>query len=520
MNLEQRTWWIGRILAGLLILVSLRVGYWQLWRGLALDPVALNPVEAARYYAQLRGEPTPAPGAAETASLAQLPQPVIQRTIEMLSTIKRGTIYDRNGNVLAEDRGKPGDYTRFYADPSLAQTIGYASAIRTGVSGLEATYNRDLLGLDRPDTTLDRMLHRPIQGSNLVLTIDNRIQQAAVDGLAGRPGAIIALDGKTGAVLALASAPEFDPNRINDPAYTATLQGSTALINRATQALYTPGSTFKTVTLIAGLDSGLVNPSTVFDFGKPHTGPDGKVYYTYTVNGFDVVDPNHTESKLNLQQAYYFSANAAFAKMAVEMDPDTFIRYGQRLGFSTPDYAARFPLELPVSEPQLANNIDELRTNKVLRAVTGFGQGELLTTPINMAMVVESIVNGGTIPVPYFVQSIQDPQGGTVRQQPDNHQVRGVMSSKTAGQVKQDMVALVDKWYGGKNFIPGAVSGGKTGTAQLGGEQNPHGWFIGFAEKGNQTVVVVVVLENAGSGSRTAVPIFQSVATAALAASQ
>ncbi len=516
MNLERRTWIIGRVMAALLILVSLRAAYWQLWRGLALDPVALDPVKAQAVYAKLRGQPTPVPGAPEAASLSQLPQPVIQRTIQLLSTIQRGTILDRSGKVLAEDTGTPGNYSRVYTDPSLAQTVGYVSALRTGVTGLEATYNQDLLGLDRPDTEIDRMLHRPIRGSNLVLTIDSNIQSAAVQSMDGRPGAVIALDGKTGAVLAMVSNPGFDPNRINDPNYAASLQSSSALLNRATQGLYVPGSIFKTITLIAALDTHEVTPTTIFDFGQPRTSSNGKIYYVYTVDGFDIVDPNHAESKLTLAQAYADSANAAFAKLADKMSPDVYIKYGESLGFSTPDYSQRFPLELQVSEPQLANNVADLRTNNVLRASTGFGQGELQVTPISMAMVVEAVVNGGSLPVPYFVQDIRDPQGNIIRQRPDNHVITGMMSQQTASEVRDMMIGVVNHFQIGQNLVPGAVSGGKTGTAQLGGNQYPNGWFIGFSEINGKQVVIAALLENTPHGASDALPVYSAVAKAAL----
>ncbi len=523
MNLERRVFWIGRFMALLLILVSMRAAYWQLWRGLALDPVALDPVAAQKEYARLSGLPTPEPGAplpAPQSALAQLPQPVIQRTIQLLSNIERGTIYDRNGNALAKDSGRPGEYQREYADPSLAHTVGYVSALRAGVAGLEATYNRDLLGLNRADTQIDRMLHRPIRGSDLVLTLDSSIQQAAAQALGDQAGSAVVLDGKTGAVLAMVSSPTFDPNRINDPEYANTLLDSTALINRATQALYTPGSIFKTVTLIAALDTRQVSPKTVFDFGKARTTAGGKPYYVYEVDGGLIIDRNHKENRLSLEMCYVTSANAAFAKMADEMEPDVFIDYGQRLGFSTPDYTGRFPLELPVSEPQLANDLDSLRSNNLLRASTGYGQGELLTTPLNMAMVVEAVVNNGTIPVPYFVESIKDPQGGVIRSRPNKHEVRGIMSRQTAGFVRQSMEALVTQVFGGKNFVPGAVAGGKTGTAQLGGEANPHSWFIGFAEKGDQVVVIAVIVENARPGANRAIPVFQQIANVALGQNQ
>ena len=514
MSLERRAWWIGRILAALLVLVSLRAAYWQLWRGRALDPVALDAVAAQRTYAQLSGAPTPVAGSGQVAALVQLPQPVIQRTIELLTSIKRGTVTDRNGNILAQDTGEAGHYTRVYADPSLAQTLGYTSALRTGVTGLEATYNQALLGLDRPDTEIARMLHRPITGSNLTLTIDEQIQQAAYQALGDRPGAVVVIDAKTGAVLAMASTPTFDPNRINEKGYASSLTNS-ALLNRATQGLFTPGSIFKTVTLIAAVDSHEAGPNTVIDFGKPASvDANGHTVYTYMVDGGIIYDPNHKDSRLSLQDSYVYSANVAFAKLANLMSPDTFINYGERLGFSTPDYTKRFPLELPVAEPQLANDVNSLRTNNLLRANTGYGQGELLTTPLNMAMVVEAVVNNGSIPVPYFVENIKDPQGRVIQTRPSNHTVHGIMSASTAKYVRDAMAALANHWY--PNLVPGSVIGGKTGTAQLGGEENPHGWFIGYATKGDRTLVAVSLLQNAGSGAAYAVPVWQQVMKVAM----
>jgi penicillin-binding protein A len=513
MNLERRAWIISRLLVILLMLVALQVGYWQLWRGMALQPVVLDPVAASREYARLRGDPLP--GDAQAGRLTDLPQPVIQRTVQMLSTIERGAIYDRRGSLLVQDNGSPENYTRVYADPSLAHLTGYASALRTGVSGLEATYNTDLLGLNRPDTQIDRILRRPIRGSSLVLTIDSEIQRAAADALGGWPGAVVVLDGKTGAVLAMVSAPTYDPNRINQQAYYASLN-SGELLNRATQAVYIPGSTFKTVTLIAALDTGLVQPDAVFDFGEPRTRPDGRIYYVYEVDGGQIPDPNHRERILDLPSSFAVSANAAFAKLADDLGGDTMIEYSQRLGFSTPDYTRRFPLELPVRVPQLANDLDSIRTNNLLRAATGMGQGELLSTPLNMAMVVQAVINDGQIPVPYMVESIRDPQGRLISDRPNRHLVRGVMRAETARIVKGMMTNLVDEILGGQGLVPNAVSGGKTGTAQLGGNQDPHSWFIGFSERGEHTVVIAVITEHGGSGAKQAVPVFAQVARAAL----
>jgi peptidoglycan glycosyltransferase len=313
--------------------------------------------------------------------------------------------------VLAQDQvNEDGTRQRFYSEPSLAHVIGYLSGLHTGIAGLELTYNDTLLGLDRPLAQLERTIHQPIQGSDIHLTIDLPTQQAAAAALGGRSGAVVVMDGKSGAMLAMVSQPGLDPNRVGDAEYVSGLlaqcgddpncQG--AFINRATQGRYVPGSTFKTVTLMAALDSRLVNMDTVFDFGKPVKGQNG-TYYVYEVDGGVIPDPNHAEQKLSLAMSYAKSANADFARMADEMGGETFIRYATKLGFSDPNADRNFPLEIPYNLSQLANDVDSLNDNNLLRAATGIGQGELLVTPLQMAMVVLPMVNGGDMPVPYFV---------------------------------------------------------------------------------------------------------------------
>src|SRR5690606_19544208 len=154
-------------------------------------------------------------GVAAGQDQGNLPQPVIQRTINRMETITRGSIFDRSGRLLAQERlDADGQRMRFYTEPSLAHVIGYVSGMRTGVTGLELSYNGTLLGLTRPDAQIEQMLKKPITGSDLILTIDSAVQRAAEQALGGRAGAIVALDGRTGAVLAMTSAPRFDPNRV------------------------------------------------------------------------------------------------------------------------------------------------------------------------------------------------------------------------------------------------------------------------------------------------------------------
>jgi penicillin-binding protein A len=530
MTLERRAWNICRVAVLLLILLSFRLVHWQMVRGEHLKPTAIDLVQAASEYPQADNSANGRffnrirflTGLSTVKQLESIPQPVVQRTMDFLNSITRGSIYDRSGRLLAYDqRDEEGKRFRFYSEPSLAHVIGYVSGMRTGVTGIELSYNNSLLGLDRADSHIAHMLHKPISGSDLYLTIDRDLQRAAERALREKSGVILVMDAKSGAVLALANAPRFDPNRILDHVYVSELVSScrdaphcrAPFINRAAQGLYSPGSTWKTVALIAALESGQVSGNTVFDFGEPLQGADGP-YYIYRVDGGTIPDYNHRERQLTLEMSYAKSANAAFARIGDEMPPEVLIEYAARFGFGSPG-EIQFAMDIESIPSQLANNVESLYENNLLRAVTAIGQGELLATPLNMGMMVLSVVNDGSIPVPYFVQAVKEPNGRVIENLSNRQVIPDVMSSETAEQVREMMISVVDNGSGQRARLPGLVVGGKTGTAQVGGGMDPHAWFAGFALEEERGVVVVVLIEQGGEGSKTAAPIFSDIALAA-----
>ncbi|MCL4562709.1 MAG: penicillin-binding protein 2 [Chloroflexi bacterium] len=524
---DRRVLHLARIAVVSLVLASVILVYWQTAHSAALNPFTIRPAINTQWSNSPGQAPAQADqefiaGVSQALDLENQPAPVVQRTIDLLKRIRRGAIYDRNGRQLVVDRqGADGTWERFYNEPSLAHAVGYVSGLRIGVTGIERSYNTTLLGLDRPDAQIDQLLHRPIQGSDLILTIDTPTQRLADNALHGKQGAIVVLDEHNGAVLAMASSPRFDPNRIHEESYLHTLlaacDGTTpcqgALINRASQSAYSPGSTWKTVSLIAALDSGQVHPGTIFDFGAPVQGPNGP-YYIYTVDGGVIPDPNHSERRLDLTMSYAKSANAAFAKIGDQMPADILLSYARKLGFGKPGEVS-FPLEIEYTPSQIAWDTDSLYSNNLLRAATSIGQGEVLASPLNMGMVVLSVLNGGRMPIPYFVQSIREPSGRIVEatRQPG---VENIMRPQTAQEVRDMMVATVTRGTGQKAAVPGLVVGGKTGTAQVGGDAAPHSWFVGFAESGGRGVVIAVVIENGGEGSQAAASIFSEIAQVAV----
>jgi peptidoglycan glycosyltransferase len=516
MELSQRIWHIGTAFLLLMLLLSGRLVYWQLVRGAELQPTIINPLGRAE--AGDRG--LKALDLETLTNLEDVPQPVIQRTADALRNITRGTIYDRNGRALALTvTDENGERSRFYTEPSLASTLGYVNALNVGVLGVEQAFNEQLFGLDRLDAQFSQAVHRPVVGSDVYLTIDSHLQRAAAEALGNRAGAIAILDAPTGAILALASNPTFDPNRILETAYfnslincqTADCTG--ALVNRASQGLYPPGSTWKTVTLMTALDTGQATPETVFDFGTPRQGPEG-IYYVYEVDGAEIIDPNHDEPRLDLVRSYAVSANAAFAQLGDEMPPQVMLDYAGQLGFSPP--AGPPPLETGMAAAQLANFPQSIFENNVLRAATAFGQGELLTTPLQMALTVAGVVNQGNIPTPHFLERVQAPDGDVLETGQATPWVTGVIRPETAQQTAEIMVNAVQNGSGVRARVPGIVIGGKTGTAEIGPDRVPHAWFIGFAHENERTVVMAIIVENGGEGADVAAPLFARLAPVAL----
>jgi penicillin-binding protein A len=531
MTLERRIWHVGTAILLLMLALSCRMVYWPLVRGPELlaqfpDPVAVLPPAGD---APLRTPPpliipfvpTPTPSLTPTPSQTPTPSPTPTPSVTPTPTvdpvtIPRGAIYDRNGRALAFDIPREGAAPlRFYSEPSLAHVVGYVSGLRRGVTGIEAAFNEALTGAVGEGRQL-------LPGDDIYLTIDSRLQRAAADALRGRAGAVVVLDAHSGAVLAMASSPTFDPNRILEPAYIRELEACPgtpdcrqALLNRAAQGLYTPGSTWKTATLMAALDIGQVAPDTVFDFGEPRRDVQGRIYYVYRVNGFEIVDPNHPERHLNLVRSYAVSANAAFARMGDEMPPDVFIDYAARLGFSRP-VDGRPPLEIDASAARLAGNPQAIVAHNPLRASTAIGQGELLASPLSMALLHMPALNQGHIPRPHLFQAQVDPSGNPVAGPTGGHWLTAAIRPETAQQVRDMMIEVVRNGSGFRAAVSGAAVGGKTGTAQLAGDVSPHAWFVGFAQTAERSVVIAVVVEHGGEGAQVAAPIFSQVATVAL----
>lgn len=424
------------------------------------------------------------------------------RLAELSARTARGSILAADGTVLARSEpGPDGRHRRVYPFPSLAHVLGYVS-LRYGVTGLEEVLNGYLSG-ERGGGAARQiwadLSRAPQRGNDVVLTIDPRIQQAAAAALGDRPGAVVALDPKTGAVLAMVSSPGYDPGTIDEQGAALLQSDARPLINRATQGQYPPGSTFKTVTAAAALDSDRYQADARFKC------PSG-----YVVEGFVIackgVPPGVRD--YDFAHAYAWSINATFAEIAVNMGAPELVRYARRFGFEE-----ELPFDLPLATSRLLRERESF--NNVLLANTGFGQGQLTVSPMQMALVAAVVANDGVLMAPYLVQEVRSPRGVVLHRR-EPRRIRQVIRPETAATLRHFMTTAVREGFSGAAAVPGVEVGGKTGTAETGTAQTTHAWFTAIASAGDARIAVAVIVENAGQGSTVAAPIAQVVLKAAL----
>jgi len=429
---------------------------------------------------------------------------------------ERGRILLRDGTVIARDEVRSdGSRYRVYEGAS-AYLAGYYSPALFGAAGIEAAYDSVLSGQAALnwETWLDGVLHRPRRGNDVILTIDSRLQELGQTLLGDRSGGAIVLDADTGAVLALVTAPGYDPNRLSVPLdasdaelenarrYLAELQadGRGPLLLRPIQGLYVPGSIFKTVTAAAAFEFGVAQPDTIYR-------DDGAlVIDSRVIIEQNRPDPNRVS--YTLKEGYGYSLNVVFAQLGLQLGAQRLEQMARSVGFGE-----TIPFDLPVAPSQLARSPDFLVSQAGI-AETAFGQGQLLVTPLQMALVATAVVRDGTIPQPYVVEEIRRPDGSTVeRHRPTTW--RRAFSDATARALRDLMVWSVEHGYAQGARIEGATVGGKTGTAEV-GNQPPHAWFLGFAEHNGRRIVVAVVIEHGGSGAQVALPVGRALLEAAL----
>jgi penicillin-binding protein A len=432
-------------------------------------------------------------------------KPQNRRQLLEQQRIRRGAIRADDGSVLARSVRQSDDtFTRLYPQNGLfAQAVGY-SFTRYGRAGLEQYRNDALSGTTNElGTIFDRLSGTQPEGDDVRTTLDPAAQRVALQGLAGRKGAVVALDPQTGAIKVMASVPSYDPNDIAKPGrFTRLNQEQDApLLNRNTQAGYTPGSTFKVVTAIAAMDSGEFTPNSLVS-GRNLKPISGVPLRNFGGENFGLI---------TLTDALTHSVNTAWATVGEKLGKRTMGKYMNRLGFDEP-VSVDLPREERRASGEFVNGKLIRPTNPVVDVGRmAIGQDKLNVTPLQMAMVASAVANGGRLMKPHLTDRIVDRDGRTVdRIQP--RELSQVMSGESAGEVAGMMGRVVQEGTGTAAALQGISVGGKTGTAEVGHSCPNQVWFIAFAPLHNPKVAIAVTVEcSAGTGGEVAAPIAKNV---------
>ena len=410
---------------------------------------------------------------------------------------ERGTISTYDGVVLAQSvPTEDGTFERVYPAGDLAsQVVGYSSA-RFGTSGIEQAYNDTLKGKENFASwtdVLNSFAGIGGAGNDVALTLNSKIQQAAQDALSGETGACVVMDPDTGAILAMASSPTYDAADFETVIEQANADSSdTRLINRAIHALYSPGSTFKIVSLATALEDGVADENTVYD------APGSMEIGNADVVNFD----GNSYGRLTLAQATELSANTAFGQLGVEMGADALVAGAEDFGFNKD---IEFALTLYTS---LMPDPDDMTEWETAWAASGENVGENKTashpspngpqaTVLEMALVGSAIANDGTIMQPYLVDGIYNANGErSFTAQPTK--LMQAVSETTAGRVRDVLVGVVNNGTGTDAAIDGVQVAGKTGTAEK--VDGNDSWFVGMAPADDPRVVVALIIEDGEEG--------------------
>ena len=433
-----------------------------------------------------------------------------RRALIKEQTIPRGLIFARDGRTRiavnrAERRGDARVYVREYPTKGLfAHPIGY-SFLRNGRRGLEASRNDFLAGKENEFESIFAGLEgRPREGNDIVTNLDVAGTDAAVTGLAGRKGGVVAIEPQTGKVRVMVSIPEYDPNLIPTDFKALDTDPNKPTFNRSTQELYPPGSTFKVVTATAGLDTGKVTPDTIIDGSSPKT-----------ISGVPLANSGgESFGPIPLTDALTHSVNTVFAQLGERVGASTLVDYMKRYGFYA-DPQLDYPDNQMIASGVRRNGTQYVQDGfDAGRVAIGQGgsEGAIEVTPLQMAEVAAAIANKGRLMKPRLTDRILS-KDGRVKERIEPDLQSEVMKPETAAELTDMMGRVVEEGTGTAAALSGVRVAGKTGTAEVGANREfTQPWFICFAPVENPRIAVAVTVERTtGQGGTVAAPIARQV---------
>lgn len=419
----------------------------------------------------------------------RLNNPYNERSLLMEETVLRGSIYSSDEKILAETIEENGTWKRYY--PYGSMFVHVVGRYDKGKTGIELGNDYDLLSTN--DTQIDKILNdindEKSTGNSIVTTLNYGLQKIAATALNGRKGAVVAIEPSTGKILAMVSKPDYDPNYIAQDweKYTNADNSKNTLLNRATQGLYPPGSTFKVVTALEYMRE--------------------KNYkeYSYKCAGIQTFDGHNTRcynTKVHGKEDFFTSfansCNTSFGYMGTLLDINRFNATCRGLLFNK---------DLPYDYSYKQSKFDLMNGSKTtLKVDTAIGQGKTVITPLHNAMIACAVANGGILMKPYVVDKlVADNMDIKSINQPEK--AAKFMSREESSILKAMMKEVVDKGTAKSLKNNNYSAAGKTGSAEYDNSNKSHAWFIGFAPVDNPKIAVSIIVEEAGSGGTYAVPI-------------
>lgn len=398
--------------------------------------------------------------------------------------IYRGSILDRNGKELAfSKKGENGYYRENLYNYLYSTIIGYNS-VQFGKSGLEQTYNTELLNLKHNldiFSRLDNLFDNSEKGNDLYLTIDDKLQSYVYDLLGDNKGSVIIANPKTGAILSMVSKPSLNIKGLENNWGQIVNSEDGLMLNRATQGLYEPGSIFKAFTSVVFLRSGM-------DLNYNDTGE--ATIADYTVHNFD----NQKYGKMDLEKALEVSSNTYFFDKSQEVSNDLFLETLKDFGIGVDD---SFPINRNKSIFPYKKGLSNLEKGN-----TAFGQGKMYVTPIDMLQIAMGIANNGVVYKPYIVDKIKKSNGEDVT---NSKVLSDKIESKYAEQVRKYLLSTA--LYNGYKLNSNQTMAGKTGTAETSNNLN-NAWYLGMSPADDPKYVIIVVVERTEQlAGRVAAPI-------------
>jgi len=414
----------------------------------------------------------------------------------LLAQNTRGTIYAAGGEVLARTvTDGEGNEKREYPYQNLfSHAVGYAV---NGRMGIESQANYYLINTSIPlsqKAALD-VGGEKFPGNDVYTTLDVHLQQVAYEALGVYQGAVIATEPATGKILAMVSKPDFNPERIKE--MWDELIGdeeSSVLLNRVTQGLYPPGSTFKIITAL--------------EYIREH--PDSYQGYSYNCTGAITRQDSRIQcyhgtvhGTVNFQKSFAKSCNTSFANMGLSFDRDAFAKTLEQLLFNQ-----KPPVAFPANTSRV--DISQEATEPGMMQIS-IGQGTTSMTPLLLNMITCSIANGGILMEPYMVDYVQG-YGENVIKEFTPSAYGKLMEPQEAQTLKEMMANVVEEGTASKLKGLSYTAAGKTGSAEFGTVKgDSHAWFTGFAPAQEPEICVTIIIEGAGAGGDYAVPIAKRI---------